>query len=151
MSCAPWADVIFSELLAEVREWDDPGENPRILEYFRVGCPGYKPAQGDETDWCAALMWFALVEAGCVVPEKRKPVARDLLRLEEKVLVPRNGDVAILWRDSKTSWQGHVGILVGQTATYFYLLGGNQGDRVSVSAFATHRILGFRRPRIEEG
>lgn len=42
---------------------------------------------------------------------------------------------------------GHVGFLVGQGAGVFYVLGGNQGDTVSVVPIARGRLLGARWPK----
>ena len=47
-------------------EWQDPGENPRILEYFMVAAPWFdaKKEGGDEVDWCAAFVNYCLETAG---------------------------------------------------------------------------------------
>lgn len=41
---------------------------------------------------------------------------------------------------------GHVGVLVGQDPTHLYVLGGNQGDAVSVVRMDRRRLLGLRWP-----
>jgi uncharacterized protein (TIGR02594 family) len=41
---------------------------------------------------------------------------------------------------------GHVAFLLGQDATAFYCLGGNQGDGVIIARIARARALGFRWP-----
>lgn len=42
---------------------------------------------------------------------------------------------------------GHVGFLVGEDATDYYVLGGNQGDAVTISRIAKSRCLGVRWPK----
>ena len=54
---------------------------------------------------------------------------------------PRPGAIAVLSRGSDPTL-GHVGFLVGSTPTDVILLGGNQGDAVTVAAFPRARLLG---------
>lgn len=56
---------------------------------------------------------------------------------------PVYGAVAVFSRNKQN---GHVGFLVGEDATDFYVLGGNQGDSVSVVRIAKTRLLGTRWP-----
>ncbi|MGJ3234366.1 hypothetical protein [Marivirga sp.] len=60
---------------------------------------------------------------------------------------PKPRDVVIFCRESPQSWKGHVGFFFGysQDASRVYCLGGNQGNQVSISAFDTNTVLGFRR------
>lgn len=60
---------------------------------------------------------------------------------------PEPGDVVIFWREDPQSWKGHVGFFFGysQDGHRVYCLGGNQGNQVSVSAYPTNTVLGFRR------
>ena len=41
---------------------------------------------------------------------------------------------------------GHVGFAIGQDATHFFVLGGNQGDRVGIAPIAKDRLLASRWP-----
>jgi hypothetical protein len=40
---------------------------------------------------------------------------------------------------------GHVGVYVGEDATAFHVIGGNQSDRVSIARKPRTRLLGARR------
>ena len=53
----------------------------------------------------------------------------------------------VYWRESISSWKGHVGIFLGfsKDGTRVYTLGGNQGNAVSISAYSTTEVLDFRR------
>jgi uncharacterized protein (TIGR02594 family) len=46
---------------------------------------------------------------------------------------------------------GHVGFLVGQDKTRFFVLGGNQGDTVSVTPIDRGRARGYRWPSTYKG
>ena len=55
---------------------------------------------------------------------------------------PITGAVLIFERGSG----GHVGFVVGQDDTHFYVLGGNQSDAVTIARIAKSRVLGARWP-----
>lgn len=52
------------------------------------------------------------------------------------------GDVLVFKRPSG----GHVGFYVGEDATAYHVLGGNQGNRVSIVRIAKDRCVAVRRP-----
>lgn len=56
---------------------------------------------------------------------------------------PVYGAVAVFERGSG----GHVGFIVGQDARSWHVLGGNQGDKIGVTAIDKRRLLGCRWPR----
>lgn len=57
-----------------------------------------------------------------------------------KPVTPRKGAVLVFWRGSPSSWTGHVGFYVGEDATHFHVLGGNQADSINVSRIAKNRL-----------
>lgn len=99
----------------------------------------------DETPWCAAFVGSVLAQCG--IQGTGKLNARSYLTWGQKVDLKdaQKGDVVILSRgNSKT--QGHVGFFSGwQTNGSILLLGGNQGDKVSIAPFGVSRVLGVRR------
>jgi len=126
--------------IAEVGGSED---NPRIVQYAREA--GFSQIQDDETAWCSIFMnWVALKAK---YQRTKKLNARSWLDLGRHVHSPEPGDVVIYWRVDPNSWQGHVGIYMGysQDQSRIYTLGGNQGNSVSISAYSTHQLLGFRR------
>ena len=56
-------------------------------------------------------------------------------------------DVVVLWRGARDSPSGHVGLFAGMDhdSGTVRLLGGNQGDAVSIATFPADRVLGVRR------
>lgn len=139
MALPRWLEVGFGELQRGVSEVPGPASSPRISIYL-VGC-GAMPS--DETPWCAAFVNHCLQSAGLNGTEK--PNARSYLSWGQPT-EPKLGAIAVLWRGTPDGWQGHVGFFLDQGATSVYLLGGNQGDRVSVAAYPRDRILGYRWP-----
>ncbi|MFZ4754329.1 MAG: TIGR02594 family protein [Chitinophagaceae bacterium] len=55
---------------------------------------------------------------------------------------PSLGDVLVF----KRKGGGHVGLYVGETADSFYVLGGNQSDKVNITRIAKARLFDCRRP-----
>lgn len=58
---------------------------------------------------------------------------------------PRLGCIATKKRGN-SSWQGHVGLVVGASPSSIILLGGNQNDRVSVASFKRSEFTSYRWP-----
>lgn len=56
------------------------------------------------------------------------------------------GAMAVFWRGSKTSGKGHVGFYVGEDEQAVHVLGGNQGNKVSIKRVHKTRLLGYRWP-----
>lgn len=117
-------------------------DNKDVLKYFDyIGFDG--AALKDETAWCSAFAnWVAKKEG---FDYSKKLNARSWLKVGKKVETPELGDVVVLWRNSKTSWQGHVGFFIRETAGFIYILGGNQNNQVKISAYPKNRLLEYRR------
>jgi uncharacterized protein (TIGR02594 family) len=134
------ARFAFQELLAGVHEFDDPGENPRIVEYLKV--VGLEP--DDETSWCSAFVAWCMVQAQVPILGVTG-AARSWLKWGKAAERPEVGDVVVLWRGHRMSWQGHVGLYVGGGGGSALLLSGNQSDAVTIAPFSLERVLGYRR------
>lgn len=138
--------------LAEAwREYDQreiPGErhNKRIVAFFRE--LGHNPVDGDEVAWCAAFAGASLERAGFA--STRSLQARSYTDWGEALPTERFGAIVVLSR-GRSAALGHVGFLVGWTADQLWLLGGNQGGRVSVEAFDRFRLVAMRWPAIRIG
>jgi uncharacterized protein (TIGR02594 family) len=138
-----WAELAFDELLADIREVPGPEHNPRILQYLAtVGHHGEGAA--DETPWCSAFVNWCLQQA--LVERTRKANARSFRHWGRSVGNPNIGCIVVLWREHVDSWKGHVGIYVGEFGDQVLVLGGNQGNRVSIAPYPKARVLGYRMP-----
>ena len=146
VTAMPWMPVAFAELLADVREIPGDKSNPRILEYLATTTLG-GDGVGDDTAWCSAFVNFCLRMAR--VAGTNSAAARSWLAWGQ-ASDPRVGSVCVLWRGSLDGWQGHVGFVLGWNGGAVHLLGGNQGDRVSVQSFPIGRVLGYREPKLVE-
>ncbi|MFV0376445.1 MAG: TIGR02594 family protein [Mangrovibacterium sp.] len=133
--------IAFAEL--GVHEFTGAEHNPVIVKYAKEA--GFTNITDDETPWCSIFVNWCCVQAG--LQRTHKANARSWLSVGVPVDGPFPGDVAILWRDSPGSWQGHVGFFCGfsKDRTQVFLLGGNQRNSVSVQAFDAGKVLGFRR------
>ena len=120
------------------------GNNPRILEYFKVVEGNHKH---DSIEWCAAGLNFALNQVGYV--GTGSAVARKFNGWGVKIDEPEKGCVAVLWRESRNSWKGHVTLFqewLDEEKKEFWGLGFNQSDEVKISIFRAERVLSFRSP-----
>jgi len=126
-----------------IKEFRDPNENPKILKYGKE--TSLEMQDGDETPWCSIFLNWVCLKAGFERSEKAN--ARSWLNVGEETNNPEPGDIVVYWRNSPTSWKGHVGVFLGfsKNKKRIYTLGGNQGNSVSVSAYDKDRLLQFRR------
>src|SRR6266487_3626794 len=112
---------------------------PLILAMLRLDSDW---PESDEVPWCSAFVNF--IAWNLRLPRSKSLAARSWLgvgqgiRLEEAVA---DSDVVVLARGSG----GHVGFYAGRDQDSVLLLGGNQGNGVSVAPFARDRVLGVRR------
>lgn len=99
----------------------------------------------DGIPWCGLFVAMLAARSGYrVQPDCLS--ARGWLDWGEPATVPGIGDVLVFWRVAKESRHGHVGIYVGEDTEAYHVLGGNQGDEVSIIRIEKRRFLGARRP-----
>ena len=101
-------------------------------------------------EWCAAFA-NAILEESSIISNKdhQHPLlARSFLQWGEAVDDPQMGDVVVFPRGNE-GWQGHVGFYVKEQmidgVLYYYILGGNQNNSVTVKLFRADSALGIRR------
>lgn len=122
-----------------------PGKlhNARILGWW---AKIRAPFRDDETPWCAAFVGGVLEECG--IASTRSASARSYTKWGVKLDGPKIGAVVVFWRGSPSGWSGHVGFIVGKDdAGNLMVLGGNQGNEVSVKPFALDRVLSYHWPK----
>lgn len=117
--------------------------NKRVLEYAQQSF--FPWIKDDETPWCSIFINWVAKEAG--LEASKSAAARSWQNVGFEIQEPEPGDIAVFWRDSINSHLGHVGIYLGfsKDGSRVYVLGGNQGDAVSISAYPSNRVLSFRR------
>lgn len=115
--------------------------NPEVLKYFHQS--GFPQIDNDETSWCSAFVNWCQIKA-----ERHGTnslAARSWMSWGEKVMEPKLGDIAVLWRVSPESWQGHVGFYIKHDGTGLWVLGGNQSNMVNILKYPGTQLLGYRR------
>lgn len=112
---------------------------PEIVQFWKdIKRSGIKD---DETPWCAAFVGAMLERAG--IRSSRFESAKSYLQWGVLVAEPCLGCIVVFTRDGG----GHVGFVVGiDKAGNLLVLGGNQGDAVSIKAFPRDRVSGYRMP-----
>jgi uncharacterized protein (TIGR02594 family) len=137
-----WLQLAHQEM--GVEEIDGSESNPRVMEYFAT-CGGTW-VKDDETPWCGAFTGYIMASTGQKLPPE--PLrARSWLAWGQALETPVAGCVVVLKRGNNPQ-QGHVGFFIQATkdGTALLVLGGNQGNRVSIQRFKTDNVLGFRMP-----
>jgi uncharacterized protein (TIGR02594 family) len=122
------------------REFAGVHHNPEVMKYFKEA--GFDWVETDETGWCSAFINWCAMKAG--YERSGKLNARSWLKVGQSCK-PEMGCLVVLWRESETSWKGHVGFLVRETIEYVYILGGNQTDQVKITAYPKSRVLSYRK------
>ena len=122
-----------------VAEAPGAANNPQILGWAQeIGATAYR---ADTMAWCGLFMGVVAKRAGKVLPDG--PLwALNWRHFGNPAAPPGLGDTLIFQRPSG----GHVGLYVGEDATAFHVLGGNQGDRVCILRVARSRLVAARRP-----
>jgi len=138
-----------------IQEWAGEDHNPEVLKYFDE--IGQQWVDDDETAWCSAYVNWVAMKAMC--ERSNKLDARSWLDIGIDYYIPNSidpvestpfpamGDILIFWREKKSSWKGHVGFYINKDDTYYYVLGGNQNNRVCIKKYPKSRLLGIRRLR----
>lgn len=135
--------LLIAERYLGLREVHGPAHAPEILKWWKLIKQG--GINDDETAWCAAFVGGILEEAGLM--SSRKANARSYTRWGQRLFGPCVGSIVTFWRGSPDGWQGHVGFVVGKDVKgNLMVLGGNQGDAVSIAPFDVARVLQFNWP-----
>lgn len=129
---------------AELGTKESPGvaNNPAVLAYYRDA--GHPEINADSVAWCAAFAGAMLERAGH--PCSKQLNARSYLTWGKAMTKPTLGCVTVFSRGDPRGWEGHVAFYVGETASTVKVLGGNQGDAVTIAEYPKSRLLGYRVP-----
>lgn len=134
---AAWVDI--ARRYIGVREIKGPKHAAVILVWLAKLGAWWRD---DETPWCGTFVAQVLTEAG-VVPVKAWYRAMAWADWGLSLHRPLYGCIVVFSR----AGGGHVGIVVGQDASgNLQVLGGNQGDAVSIATFKRDRVVAYRWP-----
>ena len=141
MIAPEWMIVATRELAHGVKEVPGPEANPRIVDYHAATS---FEATSDEVPWCSSFVNWCLQHAG--YEGTRSAAARSWLTWGEPLDDPRYGAITVLARGKNPSL-GHVGFFTGYEGDLVQILGGNQGNAVSIAGYPSARVLAYRWPR----
>ncbi len=133
---------VLVEALALFGTKETPGaaSNPVILGWAKEVGVG-RDYVNDGIAWCGLFVATVTKRAG-FEPVANPLWARNWGSWGRKADKPSLGDVMVFERPGGG---GHVGLYVGEDATAYHVLGGNQSDQVKVSPIAKSRCLAVRR------
>lgn len=137
-----------------LKEIPGKSDNPQVLAMLRLDDSW---PQNDEVPWCSAFVNYVawLLRA----PRSKSLLARSWLQVGRPVPLTEariGWDVVIFSRGSEPQpgpdviqAPGHVGLFAGLEGDDVLVLGGNQGNTVSIERRPRSRVLGVRRLREE--
>jgi uncharacterized protein (TIGR02594 family) len=122
-------------------EWAQ-GSNPQIENYWKQAGLTSQP---DDVPWCAVFVGAALGAVGIL--GSGKPNARSYKDWGSEVAIEdlAPGDVIVSWRESPSSWKGHVEIVVEVRGREVVTVGGNEGNAVREAPYNFDKFLCARR------
>lgn len=133
-----------------VSEVKGVSSEPLVLAMLRLD---YSWPAGDDVAWCSAYTNF--VAWLLRLPRSKDLRARSWLAVGEGIHLANaraEFDVVVIGRGSTPyppadviDAPGHVGFFAGRDGDNVLILGGNQGDKVSISPFPASAVLGIRR------
>jgi uncharacterized protein (TIGR02594 family) len=129
---APWVQVAFDEKLKDVREGKEKGSNPDIVSYLsHPSIERQYRSNSEATPWCAAFANYTLLESGYYGPAVNPLAVQNWNGTWRKwdegieIKTPVYGAFVTLGDD-------HIGMVVGMNGDNIYILGGNQGNAITV-------------------
>ena len=137
--------IVVARKFVGLKEVPGPKHSPVIVKWLEKI---KAPFRDDETAWCGSFVAGVLEEArlGYV---KNPWGARNWLKFGTPIDKPALGAIVVFWRGKPAGWSGHVGFVVGKDQKgNLMVLGGNQGNAVSIAPFSKSRVLGYRWPSI---
>ena len=139
----PW--IVIARKKLGIHEIPGPGANAFILECLQKGTDiGAPENESDETAWCSAFVNRIMQLSG--YHGTRSAWARSWLDWGREPTDAEfwEGVIVVLERGPNS---GHVAFLEDWADGRVKLLGGNQGDAVSLAWFDMDRVIGYRIPK----
>lgn len=135
-----WMDIANS--LMGTKEAQGSVNNPVIISWAK-GLGGWigQYYTKDEIPWCGLFVAHCMNKAGLSFSQKSLS-AREWANWGVSCL-PQVGAVMVFTR----SGGGHVGFYMSEDSEAYHILGGNQGDKVSIARISKDRFLEARWPK----
>ena len=129
---APWMKTAEAEIGVSERSGKHKA-NPRILEYFKASKYWGTDDSGSRNAWCGSFVAWVLKQND-ITPVAKAFRAKAWEGYGLKLDAPVYGAIGIKSRKGG----GHVAFIVGRSddGTKYYMLGGNQGDKVRISEYS---------------
>ena len=129
----PWVD----ELLRR-KGLHESRDHSALYAWLRSAGSAVDPAR---TPWCGDAVETAILRALPDEPVPANPMASiNWLKFGREMKAPALGAVLVFWRGTKSGWQGHVGFYVGEDATHYHVLGGNQSNAITITKLTKNRL-----------
>lgn len=131
-----------------LKEYPGSASNPTILDWAKkVGSKILGMNYTDDaTPWCALFVSFIMTSVG-VSPPAISVRASSWAKFGTGLSLPAPGAILVFQRPGG----GHVGFYVSEDDTTYHVLGGNQGDSVSITKIAKERCVAIRWPNAAGG
>lgn len=149
-SDAPAQDLLdlmpWMSLALRKRGLHEKQDNTDLRKFLKsdgktLGDPAELPWCGDFVETC-----IAVTMTNAVLPANPY-LARNWLKFGQTV-DPCFGSILVFWRGKRSGFSGHVGFYYSEDADTYHVLGGNQGNKVSVTSLKKNRLLGARLPLV---
>lgn len=138
----PW--VTEARRLLGTKETLGKASNPVIMDWAKDLDIAYS---GDDVAWCGLFVAHCMKVGAPLDPQNFNRLSSRAWGDYGRAVQPCYGAIVTFWRGSRDGWTGHVGILIGEDATAWQIIGGNQSDSVSITRMAKDRALAFRFPK----
>lgn len=133
-----------------VRERPGTQDNAYIQAWLEDA--GLPEGSHDEVPWCGAFAKFIVGRCLGLPTQPYAARARSWLLAGNPVIEPMRGDVVVFRRGDPPqpgpevlSAPGHVAFFVEKAPGVIRVVGGNQGNQVSLAVFPASNVLGYRR------
>lgn len=135
--------ALAQRFVGEIRELPGNQHHP-FIQWAHMLC-GLGADQPDEVPWCSSFL--NAIAWTLNLPRSKSAAARSWLNVGQVIELRAASpgyDVVVLKRGTHPA-QGHVGLFAGLQGDRVHLLGGNQGNTISIAAFPVQDVLGVRR------
>lgn len=137
----PWLAWWLVELSKNIKEVPGTEASGRIISYHNHTT---LKATSDEVAWCSAAMCCCFDELG--LASTRSAAARSWLGYGVKLKAFKLGAIAVFERGPTESLAGHVAIALSEDNNLVQVIGGNQGNAISIAKFPKSKLIAYMWP-----